>query len=95
LVLFAENMVASRLHVFARSAFRAWGKNWGYTTIPETRELFAAFAELHYETTGFLVAFAPPRLKPMVREIDRKLDPFLPENSRYVIYGSAVKPAGE
>ena len=94
-VLFAENMVASRLHVLARSAFRTWGKNWGYTTIPETRELFAAFAELHYETTGFLVAFAPARLKRMVREIDRKLDPFLPENSRYVIYGSAVKPAGE
>jgi len=94
-VLFAENMIASPVHVLARSAFRGWGKNWGYTTIPEMRELFAAFAELHYETTGFLVAFAPARLKPLVRAIDRRLDPLLPENSRYVIYGSAVKPNGE
>jgi ubiquinone/menaquinone biosynthesis C-methylase UbiE len=92
IVLFAENMVASPVHVLARSAFRGWGKNWGYTTIPEMRELFAAFAKLHYETTGFLVAFAPPRLKPIVREIDRRLDRFLPANSRYVIYGSAMKP---
>jgi SAM-dependent methyltransferase len=91
-VLFAENMVASPVHVLARSAFRGWGKKWGYTTVPEMRELFTAFAELHYETTGFLVAFAPARLKPVVREIDRRLDSFLPENSRYVIYGSAVRP---
>jgi len=94
-VLFAENMVASPVHVLARSAFRGWGKNWGYTTIPEMRELFAEFTELHYETTGFLVAFAPSRLKPLVREIDRRLDLLLPENSRYVIYGSAVKPTRE
>jgi ubiquinone/menaquinone biosynthesis C-methylase UbiE len=94
-VLFAENMVASPLHVLARKAFRGWGKNWGYTTIPEMRELFAGFADLRYETTGFLVAFAPARWKPIVRKVDRRLDQLLPANSRYVIYGSARKPTGE
>jgi len=92
LVLFAENMAASKLHSLARRMFRSWGQKWGYTSVPEMTRLFERFTEFHCETTGFLVAFAPPRWKRAVRQVDSKLDRYLPQNSRYVIYGSARKP---
>lgn len=93
-VLFAENMIASPLHQFLRKKVRKWGGSWGYTRVDQMLELLSEFEPVVYRTTGFLTAFAPgPRLKRGVGVVDSLLDRILPENSRYVIYGYAVKPA--
>lgn len=92
-VLFAENMVGTRLHTWARNRFRKWGNDWGYSTVDEIKQLMNQFSPVIFETTGFLSAFVPyPGLKKILHIADLVIKRFIPEECRYVIYGVAVKP---
>lgn len=90
-LLFAENMNATPLHRLLRSRFRKWGSTWGYTSIDEMRVLLSPFRVVTYETTGFLTALVPGRLKRMAWALDRPVGWLVPERYRYVIYGVAEK----
>ena len=55
-LLFAENLVASRIHQFFRKKVTQWGY-WNYLQLHDVDELFDKFESVHFETAGFLGAF--------------------------------------
>jgi SAM-dependent methyltransferase len=93
MLLFAENLVASPIHQYARKKFNKWGDYWRYLSIDETKSFLANFQSLSYDTTGFSAAFGRTEGQ---RNILAKLDQMLlnhisPKSWKYVIYGVAVK----
>ena len=92
-LLFAENLSASRLHRFARKHFVSWGESWKYPS----KNLFDSFLEDIDEyklcTTGFLATFGRSESQ---RRFLAKLDQggvqhVVPASWRYIAYGSVTK----
>lgn len=57
LVIFADNMQATKVHGFCRMKFRKHGMRWHYETEKEIEELFAGFKLLDKCYYGFLGCF--------------------------------------
>lgn len=90
---FAENLMASPLHRFARKRYVKWGSTWRYVTIGEMKEYLSAFSHFEYTTVGFLGAFGrTPLQRRVLGRIDRVIaDRLVPESWRYIIIGVASK----
>jgi SAM-dependent methyltransferase len=92
LLLFAENLAASPLHVWLRGRFTQWGARWQYPTAAELRSLLNGFASAELETVGFLAALGrTERQRRTLHKIDRAILPVIPSNYRYVGYGWAKR----
>ena len=52
LLLFAENLVGSQLHVRLRKRYVRWESSWRYIDIAGDLDLFDAFDEVEFETWG-------------------------------------------
>jgi SAM-dependent methyltransferase len=92
-LLFAENLVASRLHRFFRKRFTQWGNYWNYLEIKQLPVLFKEFAQLKWAAAGFLGAFG---FNESNRSFFGKLDTLLvekivPARMKYIVYGVATK----
>lgn len=92
-LLFAENLVSSSLHMFLRKRFIPWGRKWRYVTIEEIKDFFSIFNLIKYQTCGFLGAFG---LNENQRDVFGIIDSYffniiLPERFHYIIFGFAVK----
>ena len=92
ILFFAENMLGSPFHQFARRNFVPWGKNWRYLSLKEMQRLLSIFKQRELKSTGFFAAFIskPDWVNSMVTQVDALLF-WLPESWRYVGYGYAVK----
>ena len=93
MLLFAENLVASPMHQFARKKFNKWGDYWRYLTIDETRSFLSNYKKLSYDTCGFSAAFGRnEKQRNVLAKIDQSLLNYLtPASYKYVIYGVAKK----
>lgn len=93
LLLFAENMEASRLHTLARRWFTKWGSSWHYLSPQEISAFIAPFSASDLHTFGFLGAFTTPfkRLQFAAYLADRLLQDRLKERHKYIAYGWAKK----
>ncbi len=92
-LLFAENLIASPIHQFARKNFNKWGNYWRYLTIEETESFLSKYSKVEYNTSGFIAAFGRSEQQ---RSALSKIDYFLlnkivPAKWKYVIYGVAEK----
>jgi ubiquinone/menaquinone biosynthesis C-methylase UbiE len=89
---FAENLVASPLHMLTRKLFIGWSKRWRYLTKKEIIELCRPFRQLNCVFYGFLAAFGrnEPQRK-LLGKIDKALDRVIPSNWKYIIFGLAQK----
>ncbi|MGF1477448.1 MAG: class I SAM-dependent methyltransferase [Geminicoccaceae bacterium] len=88
--LFAENVMATKLHQMLRRVKR--GDRWHYSSIEEMRSLFGDFSKLSYETTGFLACLGyTERQRRWLGRIDAVLCRFVPANWHYVMMGAAIK----
>ncbi len=91
-LLFAENLEASRLHMMIRKRFVQWGKRWNYLKYEEVPPLFSAFKKVKFKTSGFLGAFGRnEKQRNFFSRIDQLIDGILPPKKRYILYGYAKK----
>lgn len=93
ILLFAENLRASRLHQLARSWFVPWGKSWTYVGKDELNQLLSVFETSDVRTTGFSSAFVPrpEALRTICATLDNSVLRWVPDQWNYVGYGHAVK----
>ena len=92
-LFFAENLVASPVHMFFRRKLIRWGSTWRYVTIEEMREFLAPFAETHLQTTGFAGTFGRTETQRNLLALGDRLifDRLVPERWKYIIAGVARK----
>jgi SAM-dependent methyltransferase len=91
-VLFAENLAGSFVHTYCREHFVPWGRKWRYVSLDELKSFFTSFSSMRYLTKGFLGAFGQSESqRRWLASGDRVFDRLLPESSRYIAIGAAVK----
>jgi len=93
MLIFAENLTASRVHRFLRKQFTRWGADWRYVTVPELREFTSEFSRTEIRTTGVSATFGrTEKQRSVLATIDRViLNAAVPFGARYIAYGCAVK----
>jgi ubiquinone/menaquinone biosynthesis C-methylase UbiE len=92
ILLFAENAKGSFIHSSLRKIFRRWAVYWKYFSISEMENLLKDFSKKEIHTAGIISAFfTGNKLKKAALPIDNFLEKFIPESSRYMIYGYAKK----
>lgn len=90
-LLFAENMEGSKFHLWARNKFVNWGERWNYFKYSEI-DLIKIFESVEYETTGFTATFGRnDKQREALGNIDQLLEPLIPPENRYILYGVATK----
>jgi ubiquinone/menaquinone biosynthesis C-methylase UbiE len=92
-LLFAENLVGSPMHRFARRRLVKWGTHARYITVDEMRTFLRRFSRVQMHTTGVLGAFGrTERQRSVLGAIDRAvLNRVAPTHWRYLVYGIAEK----
>lgn len=92
-LLFAENLVATKLHRKLRSRCAGWGSAWRYVTTEELEEFLSKFSTTKIHTTGILSVFGRSEgQKKFLSQIDKGiLNHVTPESWKYLGYGVAVK----
>ena len=92
LLLFAENLVGSRLHRRLRSRFVRWERSWRYIDTARDSDLFDAFDEIEFETWGVLGALGRSESqRDLLGRIDAWIVPHLPSRWRYIVFGACRK----
>ncbi len=88
---FAENLKASRLHMFFRRKFIK-NNSWNYLKYNEINELFREYSEIHFDTVGFFGAFGRNETqRRILGKIDKGIKLLIPKSKRYIVYGYARK----
>jgi SAM-dependent methyltransferase len=89
---FAENLVGSPLHSFARR-FVKRGTLWRYVSTAEVKTFLSSFRYYSYRTTGFSGVFGRREpLRKLLGTLDRlMLNRIVPERWRYVVIAIAKK----
>lgn len=87
-LLFAENLKASILHMYLRKKFNRWSEYWRYPNLSEIRQFLNKFSEVQINTTGFLANFSRSQLTVY---FDFILEKLLPKSLRYIVFGATIK----
>jgi len=91
-LLFAENLRATRLHGWLRRRFTDWGERWRYPTLDEMDRLLAPFARVERETFGFCATLGRSEgQRRALHAVDRLVDPCLGSRHKTIVYGCAWK----
>lgn len=92
MLLFAENLSATRLHMFLRRHFVGWGSRWQYVNISQLEGFLTDFESYYYETFGFIATFGRNEFqRNILFYFDSLLNRFLPDGWKYIVYGYARK----
>ena len=92
LLLFAENLVGSQMHVRLRKRFVRWERSWRYIDIAGDLDLFDAFDEVEFETWGVFGALGrSERQRDLLGRIDAVVAPHVAAASRYIVFGACRK----
>jgi SAM-dependent methyltransferase len=90
-ILFAENLMASRLHRWLRKLFVPWGNEAGYTRLNDFEKMYSRF-ELVYKPIGFFAAFGRTEgQRNFLGKLDTSIDFLIPRSWRYVCVGVGRK----
>jgi SAM-dependent methyltransferase len=91
-LLFAENLVGSRLHAWLRSRFVPWDVNWRYLDLDGDRDLFDVFGAVELRTWGVLALFGrSERQRDVLGRIDELVTPAASAGWRYILFGACVR----
>ncbi len=91
-LLFAENLHGSPLHMWLRKRFVAWDHYWRYLDPVKDRDLFAPFAHLEDHTTGVVANLGRSEgQRDLLARFDALIRPLIPPTQRTIWYGVAVK----
>ncbi len=92
-LLFAENLVGSSLHQYARKRFISWAKGWHYFSKGELHEQLSKYSKVTISTTGMAAAFGRSSgQKQFLAKADSLVfNSLCPSAWHYVSFGVAVK----
>lgn len=92
-LFFAENAVASPLHMFLRRKMIKWGNTWRYVTIGEMREFLSPFSRSEFCSIGFAGTFGRTEAqRDLLALTDKYLfEHIMPDAWKYIIAGVARK----
>lgn len=91
-LLFAENLRGSALHVMLRKRFVAWDHYWRYLDVESDRDLFAPFAQLDEASTGVIANLGRSEAqRDLLSRVDTLLLPLIPKSQHTIWYGAALK----
>ncbi len=92
-LLFAENLIASKLHQSLRRRFTEWGQSWRYISMAETKLLLQDFSTSEIKATGFMATFGRnEKQRYFLSILDRLFfNHLLPNRMKYIVYGIAKK----
>lgn len=93
LLLFAENLESSPLHLWLRRRMVAWGSQWRYMQFDEMRDALREFESVEYSTAGFLATLGrSERQRQLLAGADSLVfDWAVPRRWNYVMFGIARK----
>ncbi len=90
-LLFAENLMGSRLHRWMRSRFVPWD-GWRYLDLDRDLDLFNAFSATTFEAWGVLALFGRSEgQRDLLGRIDDRLSRWVPSRWRYILFGACVR----
>lgn len=79
-LLFAENLEASMLHMYLRKKFNKWSTYWRYLNLDEMPTLLNKFSHSELNTTGFFATFfRSSLLRVFFSNLDLTFEKLLPE----------------
>jgi len=91
-LLFAENLLASKLHQALRRRFRPHVATWRYVTIKDMNSFLHMFSGVQFRTAGMFAAFGiAESQRRALALIDRAVVPVCPSSWRYLMFGVAWK----
>ena len=91
-LLFAENLEASRLHIYLRKKFNKWSTYWRYFNLDDLPIFLNNFSHSELNTTGFFATFFRfSLLRVFFSYFDLAFEKLLPKKSRYIVFGAAIK----
>ena len=91
-LLFAENLAATRFHMYFRSRFTNWGDKVRYLHLAELPELLSDFHALRFTTHGFLAVFGRSEMqRSILHMFDRITQPLISDRAKYLVVGCATK----
>ncbi len=91
-LLFAENLQATKLHMFLRKKLVRWSSYWRYLNIKDAVNFLTPFRNKEYSSTGFTAIFVPDGiLRKLAAFTDKIICPILPSNFHYIVYGYGIK----
>lgn len=91
-LLFAENLHGSPLHVRLRKRYVAWDHYWRYLDPVADRDLFAPFGTVDDATTGFVANLGRTAgQRDLLARLDGVVLPLVPVRWRTIWYGAAIK----
>jgi len=91
-LLFAENLVGSRLHVWLRSRFVPWDATWRYIDLDVDSDLLDAFGAVDFQTWGVLGLFGRSEAqRDLFARVDERFTRWVPSGWRYILFGVCVR----
>jgi SAM-dependent methyltransferase len=94
-LLFAENLSSTRVHGWLRERFielDPWRHQWRYLDARHDRDLFAAFAQAEFWTSGFLANLGRNETqRDLLARLDGVLCPLVPRTWHYILFGACIK----
>ena len=95
LLLFAENLESSPVHLWLRRRMVAWGTNWQYLPLGRILDALGAFDEVEFSTAGFLgtLGRSEPQRRVLSMADSALFDWTVPRRWNYVAFGVARKAA--
>ncbi len=91
-LLFAENLVGSRVHRWLRSRFIPWDAGWRYLALRLDRDLFDDFEAIEFQTWGVLGLFGRNEVqRDLLARVDERLTQRVPNDWRYILFGACTR----
>ncbi len=91
-LVFAENLKASRVHQHLRRRYVKWGANWRYVTLKELYEFTRPFAQVEIRSYGCFAALGRTETqRRWLGVADRLLCPLLPKRWHYIAFSICKK----
>ena len=93
ILLFAENLSASRFHQHLRKKYTNWGQSWRYPSLYEMNDFLKDFSQVTIKTTGIMGTLGRnERQRKILAKIDQLiLNKLCPKHWKYIAYGVAQK----
>ena len=93
-LLFAENMVSTKIHMIFRRIGTPWGREWRYITEPEMKLLLNKFENVCFDIIGFSGAFGRTEKQRKILGIADYyfFEKIVPNTWKYILLGAARKP---
>lgn len=92
ILLFAENLESSALHMYLRRKFLVRGSHWRYLKLNEMVSFLKYYNFVEVNTIGFLANLISKNwIKKFFSYVDFLFEKIVPKKLRYIVYGAAIK----